>query len=208
MSRSRDLIGSKEIVVSRQTIARIPGDQRSNVYTTLVSAFRRDPVERWMYPSTTAYEEHFPAFIQAFGGVAFNAGTVWGLADFAAVALWLPPGVEPAGDVIVDVLTDSVASSQLDDVFAVLDQMDDAHPTYPHWYLPWLGVRQDSQGTGLGSELLSACLETVDADHLPAYLETPNPRTVAFYQRHGFELVGEARTEACPPISFMLRPAR
>ena len=133
---------------------------------------------------------------------------MWGIADLAAVALWLPPGVAPDADAILSVLTRSVHVSRLDDVFMVLDQMDDAHPNYPHWYLPWLGVHQDSQGTGLGTELLSACLEVVNTDRLPAYLETPNPRTVGFYQRHGFELIGEATAGACPPISCLVRPAQ
>ena len=60
-------------------------------------------------------------------------------------------------------------------------------PTDPHWYLPWLGVDGARQGAGLGADLLRQCLMRVDADHSPAFLETPNPRTVPFYERHGFE---------------------
>ncbi len=178
------------------------------VYATLVSAFAHDPVERWLYPSPQSYHEHFPRFLAAFGGEAFVSGTVWALTDFSAVALWLPPGAEPDGDAIAGVLTESVAAEQHPDTFAVLDQMVEAHPTYPHWYLPWLGVDERSQGLGRGGLLLSACLEIVDASHLPAYLETPNPRTLPFYQRHGFEIAGTAQAGACPPISLMLRPAQ
>jgi hypothetical protein len=39
------------------------------------------------------------------------------------------------------------------------------------------------RGTGLGRELLRQCLAIVDSDPLPAFLETPNPRTISFYQR-------------------------
>jgi GNAT superfamily N-acetyltransferase len=86
--------------------------------------------------------------------------------------------------------------------------MDDGHPRFAHWYLPWLGVRAERQGTGLGARLLSEGLTRVDADHIPAFLETPNPRTVPFYERHGFEIVGVAQAGTCPPITLMLRPAR
>ena len=196
------------IAVLNQSIVRVPGEQRATVYATLVSAFTHDPVERWMYPSKAVYEEHFPRFLDAFGGRAFDAETVWALADFTAVALWLPPGTETDDEAIAAVLAASVATSKQADTFAVLDQMGEAHPTYPHWYLPWLGVDQSSSGAGLGTQLLSACLERIDADHLPAYLETPNPRTLPFYQRHGFQIVGEAQAGACPPIALMLRPAR
>lgn len=175
---------------------------------TLVLAFAADPVERWMYPGSRRYLAEFPAFLEAFGGTAFTEGTVWCLGDFSAVAVWLPPGAEPDGDAIAAVLGRSVAAEQQDDLLRVSDQMTAAHPDFPHWYLPWFGVDPAHQGRGLGGALLEHCLQIVDADHLPAYLETPNPRTIAFYRRHGFQVVGEAQAGACPPIAFMLRAAR
>jgi ribosomal protein S18 acetylase RimI-like enzyme len=93
-------------------------------------------------------------------------------------------------------------------MFSVLDQMDEGHPTFPHWYLPWLGVRPTMQGGGLGGRLLTHCLTKVDADHVPAFLETPNPRTVSFYERHGFEVTAVAQAGACPPVTLMLRESR
>lgn len=86
--------------------------------------------------------------------------------------------------------------------------MDAAHPAYPHWYLPWFGVDAALQGRGFGGQLMKSCLHVVDADHLPAYLETPNPRSISFYERHGFEVTGEAQAGACQPVTFMLRAAR
>jgi len=52
------------------------------------------------------------------------------------------------------------------------------------------------------------CLGVVDASHLPAYLETPNPRNVSFYERHGFAVTGDAQSGTCPPVVFMSRAAR
>jgi GNAT superfamily N-acetyltransferase len=182
-------------------------DEQSKVYGTLTSAFADDPVERWLYPDLAEYHQHFPDFLAAFGGRGFQVKTVWRLGDFAAVALWLPPGTEPDGELIVNVLTDSVSTSQHDDLFAVLEAMDAAHPRYPHWYLPWFGVDAGMQGTGLGSQLMQACLQVIDASHLPVYLETPNPRTIPFYGRHGFSVTGDARSGTCPPMTFMQRPA-
>jgi ribosomal protein S18 acetylase RimI-like enzyme len=154
------------------------------------------------------YLAHFPTFVAAFGGTAFAERTVWTLAEFAAVAVWIPPGVEPDAQAIVAALREYVSPTQHEDVFAVLEQMDEAHPTYPHWYLPWLGVDPARQGAGLGRLLLTRCLQIVDEHHLPAYLETPNPRTISFYQRHGFEVTTVAQAGACPPVTSMLRAAR
>ena len=187
-------------------VAPVREGDRGAVISTLVSAFADDPVERWMYPEREQYLAHFPEFVAAFGAEAFNQRTVWTLREASAVALWLPPHTEPDGDAIVAVLSRTVSTAQHQDLFAVLEQMDTAHPTFPHWYLPWLGVRRERQGAGLGGELLGQCLHRVDADRLPAYLETPNPRTVPFYERHGFEVTGVARAGSCPPVTLMLRP--
>jgi ribosomal protein S18 acetylase RimI-like enzyme len=183
-------------------------DEQARAFATLVSAFTDDPVERWLYPEPRQYLTHFPEFLAAFGGKAFDEQTVWGLGEFSAVALWLPPGTEPDGDTISTILTESVSPEKHGDVFSVLQQMDLAHPKYPHWYLPWLGVDAALQGRGLGGQLMKACLRVVDASHLPAYLETPNPRNLSFYERHGFAVTGRAQAGACPPVTFMLRPSR
>jgi ribosomal protein S18 acetylase RimI-like enzyme len=175
---------------------------------TLVLAFAADPVERWMFPEAQHYLTAFPAFLAAFGGSAFAEGTVWSLDSLSAVALWLPPGKNPDGDAIVALLKETLAPEKLEDAFAVLEQMDEAHPTFPHWYLPWFGVDPGLQGQGLGSELMTHCLRRVDEDQLPVYLETPNPRNITFYERHGFDVTGVAQAGAFPPVTFMLRPAR
>jgi ribosomal protein S18 acetylase RimI-like enzyme len=194
--------------MSDVSFARIPKADQAEALATLVSAFTSDPVERWLYPESQQSLTHFPEFLKAFGGKAFDERTVWGLDECSAVALWLPPGVEPDADAIMNVLTASVSSAQHGDLFTVLDQMAAAHPTYPHWYLPWFGVKAALQGNGLGGQLMEPCLSVVDASHLPAYLETPNPRTISFYERYGFEVAGETRAGTCPPIAFMVRTAR
>lgn len=171
---------------------------------TIVAAFADDPVERWLYPEEAEYLEHFPRFVEAFAG----AGTVSAVEDFAAVSIWLPPGGEPDGDAIGAVYAETVDPAKHEDTFAVAEQMDDAHPRFAHWYLPWLAVRPERQGAGLGGALLREGLERVDADGLPAYLETPNPRTIPLYERHGFTVTAVAQAGACPPVTCMLRAAR
>jgi GNAT superfamily N-acetyltransferase len=180
---------------------------RSRAFATLVEAFRDDPVERWLYPDDEGYERHFPAFIEALGGRAIDGGTAWRLGDFDAIALWMAPGAEPDGSAIESVLRATVPSALHLDVFATLAEMDAAHPRAPHWYLPWLGVRPELSGRGLGAGLLRHGLAEVDRAGLPAYLETPNPRTVPFYERHGFVVTGGTRNRACPPLTFMERPS-
>lgn len=194
--------------VGDPSIARASGGDRARALSTIVSAFVRDPVERWLFPDPEQYEARFPEFVGAFAGEAFERQTVWVLGGFRAVALWLGPGVTADEAAIVAVLTEAVAPEKHDDMFSVLELMDRAHPEFAHWYLPWLGVELGAQGCGLGGLLLEHGLRMVDESHLPAYLETPNPRTVRFYERRGFEVSAESQAGACPPVISMLRGAR
>jgi GNAT superfamily N-acetyltransferase len=185
----------------------VPASGRANAVATVTSAFADDPVERWLWPEDDEYTVHFPAFVEAFAGPAFDHHTAWMLDDCSAVALWLGPGAEPDGESIVGVLSETVAPEKHADTFAVLEQMEQSHPRTPHWYLPWLAVERQLHGGGLGSTLLKQCLSRVDASGLPAYLETPNPRTIPLYARHGFNVTGVARAGDCPPMTQMLREA-
>jgi GNAT superfamily N-acetyltransferase len=188
-------------------VSRLPSEERGAAIETVVAAFAADPVERWLWPEVDRYESCFPDFVAAFGGQAFERESAWGLADTGAVALWLAPGVESDEESVVSVLSETVAREKHDDLFATLERMAVAHPTYPHWYLPWLAVAPALQGRGLGARLLDHGLAIVDADGLPAFLETPNPRTVPLYERHGFEVIATPQAGSCPPLTSMLRAA-
>jgi ribosomal protein S18 acetylase RimI-like enzyme len=88
-------------------------------------------------------------------------------------------------------------------VFAALARV---HPREPHCYLATLGVDPEAQSRGVGGALLARWLAGVDADALPAWLETDRERSVGFYRRHGFEV--RLQTSALgKPIWCMWRPA-
>ncbi len=188
-------------------VSRLRVDDESAAIATVVSAFAADPVERWLYPADEDYERHFPEFATAFGGEAFEAGTAWGLDGHAAVALWLGPGMAADGEAVGAVLAETVAADKQEELFAVVEQLREAHIEEPHWYLPWLAVEPGRQGEGLGGRLLAHFLEIVDGTGLPAFLETPNPRNIGPYERHGFVVTATTRSASCPPLTSMLRPA-
>ena len=68
-----------------------------------------------------------------------------------------------------------------------------------HAYLWFLGVAPAAQGRGVGSALLRAANARLDADGLPAYLETGTTRNVALYERHGFKVISEHKARADAP---------
>ena len=65
-------------------------------------------------------------------------------------------------------------------------------PLNQHWHLGPVGVLPSHQGKGIGTKLLNRFCQEVDACTAPAYLETDTYKNVRFYERFGFQLVGES----------------
>jgi ribosomal protein S18 acetylase RimI-like enzyme len=171
----------------------------------IVLAFSSDPAARWLYPDPSQYLTHFPRFVRAFGGQAFEHGSAH-LIDCSAAALWIPPGIGPDEQELVGLIKESVPGSHQDIVFAVLEAMGDYHPNEPHWYLPLIGTDPMQQGKGHGAALLRHALALYDEQKIPAYLEATSQRSVPLYQRHGFEILGTVQIDATSPaITPMLR---
>lgn len=181
-------------------------DIRAEAATSVVTlAFATDPVARWTYPDPDQYLEYFPRFIKAFAGRSFEKGTAYLAPDFAGAALWLKPGVSPNEDELLGLVWESTSSEVQKDLFPMFEQMAAFHPKYPHWYLPMIGVEPSRQGSGVGSALLQHSLANCDADGLPAYLESSNPKNIPLYERFGFEVIGTIRAGDAPPMFPMLR---
>jgi ribosomal protein S18 acetylase RimI-like enzyme len=177
-------------------------------YATLTSAYRDDPVHRWLYPDDDSYAGNLPVLIAAIADSAFETSTAWHRDDDRAVALWVPPGVQPDAERIGTVLLETVAVDKHPEVFGTLEQTDAARPQHPHWYLPWIGVESSQQGNGLGGRLLAACLDYIDIGGLSAYLLATSPRNVAFFERYGFVVQSRAQDGTAPGLAVMFREGR
>jgi len=178
------------------------------VLAILVAAFRNDSAARSLYPTDSEYDRYFSGFLMAFGGRAFDEGTVDVDASSRAAALWFPPGIEPNGEAIIAYMEDTIPPERLGVLSAGMEIQNTMHPHETHWYLPWMGVIPEAQGSGLGSALLRAGLARADSDGLPAYLEATSRRNAALYTRHGFRITGVVEAEGYPEITAMWRLPR
>lgn len=77
-------------------------------------------------------------------------------------------------------------------------------PETDHWHLGPVGVERHLQRRGVGTALLSDCCRRLDAMSSSAYLETDKPGNVAFYERFGFQVVGDGPVLGVPNW-FMVR---
>jgi GNAT superfamily N-acetyltransferase len=189
-------------------IASVDQSQRDRALATMAIAFSADPFWRWLCPEAASYLTTFPRAIRLLDGHAFEMGSAWEFGDFAAVAIWMPPGVEGDFAGALALIHSIIAPEKLDQANEIAAQMIDMLPRTPCWHLSWLGTDVTAQGGGSGTRLLRQGLEVVDRDHLPVYLESSNPRNLSLYRRHNFEEIGEISSSNSPPIVAMLRPSQ
>jgi ribosomal protein S18 acetylase RimI-like enzyme len=193
-------------MTSQETIA-AQSDEADKTISTLVTAFASDPFIRWMFPRADQYIEAFPRVLQYFAGAAFGNQSAYRSVNFGGAALWLPPGVSPDEEGLGQVLVEHVNEDMQEQVFSVMEQVGGGHPEAPHWYLPAMGVDPIYQRSGVGSSVLDHSLRRCNQTCELAYLESTNPANIPFYQRHGFEVVGEIQIDGSPVLTRMLRTA-
>ncbi len=182
------------------------GDRR-NVVDILLSAFRDDPLIRGVFPSDLDYVTHFPALATAFAANALATGTADTDSGGHGAALWFAPGSGPDTAAIRARLATGLPNRRVALASDGLEILGRLRPARPHWYLPWLGVKPEAQGAGLGTALLAAGLARADRDGIPVYAEATTRRSVALYARHGFETWARMTLPGCPEVITLLRPA-
>lgn len=183
-------------------------EDKARLLQTIVLGFSADPMARWAFPDAAVYLDRRDEFFDAFGGAAFDHGTAFVAEDGAAVATWLPPGVEADGDRMDAIMAEQTPDSRKEEMDELFAKMNDFHPKEPHWYLPLIAADPARQGQGLGTALMEAAIARIDADGRPAYLESSNPRNIPLYERFGFERIGEIKTRTSPVQVPMVRPGK
>lgn len=152
----------------------------------LAAGFEDDPVLSWTFEDPGRGEKLEALFTVAAERAVVREGD-------GVAAMWMAPGVP---------LTDGAEEARMVEAMpmatpgdwarlaALGEAMSAAHPAEPHWYLAAIATLPERRGRGLGSALLAESLLVVDADRMPAYLESSNPRNITLYERHGFQITG------------------
>ncbi len=192
----------------------VPADVETLV-DVLARAFDDDPVPQWLFRGDRRRRRGLRRFFAIqLRHTYLERGEVFTTEDLAGAALWAPPGrarpgwrdlvrLVPVMPYLTGLGRDTPEAARL------LSAVDAARPEEPHWYLATLGTDPEYQRTGVGSALLRSVLDGVDAEGLPAYLESSKESNLAFYGHHGFEVTGEIRTpRGGPTLWLMWRRAR
>lgn len=200
---------------ARGVAARVASTQADleAVTQTISLAFHDDPTWSWAFPDAARRQAQYGVFWRFMVAGAMRYPWVLMTHDCEAVSVWIPPGgteiaEEAEGD--VEPLLEDLLGSRAAEVMELLERFETAHPRdEPHFYLSLLGTHPTCAGRGLGMALLAENLARIDAERMPAYLESSNPGNNHRYERYGFAGIGEFYPPGSEiPVTAMWRDAR
>src|SRR5579871_5929180 len=177
----------------------------------LADAFHDDPLFNWFSRTDPSRDAARLRFFRHLGqALILPAGEVLRPASGGGAAVWMASDTLGPNSLIDELralpvllgLTGYGRFSRLIDLRTVMDK---AHPMdRPHAYLWFLGVTPAAQGHGIGSRLLKAKCDQLDATGTPAFLETATERNLALYRRHGFEVISDYRPREGAPLVWAM----
>jgi ribosomal protein S18 acetylase RimI-like enzyme len=200
---------------ARGVAARVASTQADleAVTQTISLAFHDDPTWSWAFPDAARRQAQYGVFWRFMVAGAMRYPWVLMTHDCEAASVWIPPGgteiaEEAEGD--VEPLLEDLLGSRAAEVMELLERFETAHPRdEPHFYLSLLGTHPTCAGRGLGMALLAENLARIDAERMPAYLESSNPGNNHRYERYGFAGIGEFYPPGSEiPVTAMWRDAR
>jgi ribosomal protein S18 acetylase RimI-like enzyme len=206
-----------------QDVRDVTKDDLDVVVGVCAAGFYDDPVMRWVFRDDGERLAQLRAVFATLGRDYLAGNGIVHVVGEHAVALWRDP--EHGHDRITAerVASDTGETDEREadsapplafapDEFERLGilgaSMLAAHPDERHWYLHVLSTVPERQGRGLGTRALAPVLARCDADSVPAYLESTNPRNVTLYERHGFVGTGEITLPDGPSLLQMWRDPR
>ncbi len=185
----------------------LPADT-DKVAQIITEAFANDPTWTWAFPDTASQKIFWRFFVNS----TFRHPHVIATEGFEAVALWVPPygdELSEEDEQKLPALLDELAANRASKILKLMEMFDQHRPKdKPHYYLSLLATQNQRRGKGLGISLLKACLDKIDLEHLPAYLESTNSQNNKRYESVGFEEISRFQApDNGPTVTCMWRKA-
>jgi ribosomal protein S18 acetylase RimI-like enzyme len=184
-------------MTAQAQVVALPPSQLDAAGDVLARAFFDDPLSVYLFPNEAKRPDQLRWLYRGSARYAHRYGETYATPDVGGVALWLPPerphpsqlGMVRVGMGLAPL---KFGPGWLRRSVAAMNALDERHKldvAPRHWYLFLLGVDPSHQGQGMGGRLIEPVLTRAAADGVTCYLDTTNERNVAFYRKHGFEVV-------------------
>ena len=160
----------------------------------LARAFWDDPVFVWLLPDEATRIARLTRLFDLLLRLHGPRASILRGEDFQAASIWQPPGTAALPFSII-----ARNTPQLIGIFgrhvlrslALSNAIESHFPEGRFWYVHFVGVEPELQGSGWGHAMMRQGLRIAGKDGVPTYLETARSSNASFYVSMGFEVVGE-----------------
>ena len=169
--------------------------------SVLAAAFRADPGTIVFIPDDGERAEVLPDFFRTFVAAALSEDADIAVAGepITGVASWFGPERHaPSPDAMgahgFGAVTERSGPDATGRLLAMLQEIEANHErlaTEPHMRLEFFGVTPAAQGAGIGTALIEHGHRRADELGIACYLETFTEPNVRYYERRGYQAVGE-----------------
>ena len=159
------------------------------IITILSTGFQNDPVSRWLFPDDDARKRLHPEFFRPFVLMTLEDGEIYTTEDRSGAALWLPVAGRHEDEPGLGELYEPILGADYAKRIAAFDERSTAnHPDHEaHFYLPFIAVRPQLFGQGIGTALVRDRLAALDSQGVSTYLEASNRDSARLYERLGYK---------------------
>ncbi|MEM9151544.1 MAG: GNAT family N-acetyltransferase [Cyanobacteria bacterium P01_F01_bin.3] len=204
----------------RVNVLQLQPSQIDTASKIAANAFMADPVFSYLTPDDPKLK--FQALTWLMSRLIYYCmqyGHTYTTSDLKGIAVWLPPSGEFSSSLFQQLklalqlelykLPVKVGWKRLKrwrHVFQTIDRtqrQDMGKSSY--WELGLMAVHPDSQGQGIGTQLLKPILDRTSDEGLPCYVVTATEPAVNFYQKNGFEVLRNQRLGDHAPLFWALK---
>ena len=197
--------------VSRATVS---GYGAERLGRAMSDAFAGDSASLYLWPDPDerrrALRWYYGVLVPRLG---FGGGRVYTAEGGVGQSVWIAPGASVglasgvrAGALGFPRRFGAAATWRLKKLSDTIDALRREAAPPGHWYLLLLGVAPEAQGHRWGTRLMAPMCAEADRQRRAIYLETSTPSNLPYYERHGFEVVGERRVPGAHLYWALARP--
>ncbi|HEY0056940.1 MAG TPA: GNAT family N-acetyltransferase [Pedobacter sp.] len=127
--------------------------------------------------------------------ICYKYGEVFLSDDLDACALVLYPDQKPTSfkTILLDLklILNCIGVKNIKKALNRESKIKTVQPKDPMYYLWFIGVEPEKQGSGIGTKFFTEILEHSKKRNRPIYLETSTLRNISWYKQFGFEIYSE-----------------
>ncbi|PZD71461.1 hypothetical protein C1752_06343 [Acaryochloris thomasi RCC1774] len=205
----------------RSDVLQLHSSQIENASEIAANALIADPVFSYLTPDDPELRFQALSWLTSQLMVyCIQYGHVYTTSDFQGVAAWLPPSGEFSTNLLQQLkmalqvqlykLPVKVGWNRLARWLNMLSAIERVQQqdmgNSPYWDLGLMVVQPESQGQGIGTQLLRPILCRASDEGLPCSVVTATELAVRFYQKNGFEIARKQQlTTDAPPFWILKR---